>query len=698
MPFLYASLMGIALLYGPGYLFFRGLSCSRIMAICCAPLYSVCLYASLPIAYYELEIACDVLSVGVPTLVVALVVFCLGRVRASRGDPTRRECPLGPRDLPPMRVARIRVSCDVMLPLVYIAVAALVCALVWWRVMPATNALNQRFDNLMHINLVRTFYDSGKWSSLHTSLNLASPPQMRPDPSSGSFYPSAWNCVVVLVCLTSGVDLMVCVNVVVTLSIVVLFPLGMYALLRVLLPGQTWAVALGAVAVTGFSHWPWLCIATGPLFPNQFGISLQGSALALLICLVEELPGVRRVATCAICSVVSFVALALSHPSTIFASYVVMVWYGASRVWGCAKGPKRLVALLGYGVAVVAVWVMCYNLPALQSTIGYVENARDDLADAMADLLTMRYGVAQVGVVLAAGLGSVCLATRKRLRWLFAVVAFFTVGYIAVRVDWWTIKHWVAGLWYSDKRRMTANLAVFLMPIVALGLGALVRGGPVSRRIGDEQGDEEGSACAGVVELWLAKIPRGIRVAAFGVLVALIYLPSMWVPVANAWVETPLGSSSRNLDERYHEVIYHPDEMAFVDEVRATIPPGSLVINFPADGSSWAYGFNGLDVLYRHIRFGAMTPEADLIRKRLCDYAQDKAVRDAVKSMGVRYVLQLDKGVSYADGTWLWQFEEAQMADWRGILRVNDDTPGFQTILARGDEMRLYLIDDAGSS
>lgn len=42
----------VALLYGPGYPFFRGVGFSRPMAACCAPLFSVCMYSALPIALW----------------------------------------------------------------------------------------------------------------------------------------------------------------------------------------------------------------------------------------------------------------------------------------------------------------------------------------------------------------------------------------------------------------------------------------------------------------------------------------------------------------------------------------------------------------------------------------------------------------------------------------------------------------------
>jgi hypothetical protein len=61
--------------------------------------------------------------------------------------------------------------------------------------------------------------------------------------------------------------------------------------------------------------------------------------------------------------------------------------------------------------------------------------------------------------------------------------------------------------------------------------------------------------------------------------------------------------------------------------------------------------------------------------------------------MGIEYVLVLDKGVSYEDGVWLSQYHKGQVVEWGGITSIDDTTPGFSVVLAEGDEMRLYRID-----
>ena len=63
----------------------------------------------------------------------------------------------------------------------------------------------------------------------------------------------------------------------------------------------------------------------------------------------------------------------------------------------------------------------------------------------------------------------------------------------------------------------------------------------------------------------------------------------------------------------------------------------------------------------------------------------------AVQDAGTAYVLQLDHDVPFEDGVWLIQTNEDNRKDFAGIEAVDDDTPGFEVIMEKGD-MRLYRI------
>ena len=64
------------------------------------------------------------------------------------------------------------------------------------------------------------------------------------------------------------------------------------------------------------------------------------------------------------------------------------------------------------------------------------------------------------------------------------------------------------------------------------------------------------------------------------------------------------------------------------------------------------------------------------------------SVRKSVDEIGDEYVLQLDSDRSAAPTYYKFTYAPVE---WQGVTRINDDTPGFETVLARAD-MRLYRI------
>lgn len=666
--FALVCLASLVLLYVPGHVFLRGLRLPRILATCCAPLYSVAMYAGLPLVLEPLGIRCSPPSVLGPTLVLALVAWLVGRFGPSRERRTPDVPHIGD-----VSFGRCHAPFDLVAPAIFVLAATLVCAFVFLGVLPDAAAFAQRNDNQTHLNILRAFIDSGRWSSLHASIYQASPPNAWPNVGGSGFYPCAWSCVVVLTHLLTHADLMMCANAVIATVSSVVFPLGMFAFMRVLMPDRPRAIALGAVAATGFANWPWFFLQTGPLYPNQFGVSLECAALAVMLSYIDGNRLVGPPVTFAALAAMSFVSLGLAHPTTVFSAYVFVGCYGIHAIRCLHDVRRRRIILLAYCGVVVGTWLAFFSIPFLQGAISYVENERIGLPEALHSLigLDLTFTGEQLGMLVCSAMGCAWVFRRKELRWLLAPVAIFAVGYIATRVDWWPVKHWFASLWYSDCRRMATNLTIFLMPITALGLDAML---PANIASAASRRDRA-------------------RIAVFVALLAIVYVPRFPIPGMGGGVETPLGTAERLMRRRYEERIYDPQEVAFVNRVRDAIEPGALVINIPADGSMWAYGVNGVNTYFRDLPYEQQTADARLIRQRLREYASDSQVRKAVARTGATYVLLLDKGLDYEQGDWLWQFASTEMPAWNGINLIGDHTPGFTPVLAEGDQMRLYRID-----
>ncbi|MDD5799517.1 MAG: hypothetical protein PUD09_02550 [Coriobacteriales bacterium] len=133
------------------------------------------------------------------------------------------------------------------------------------------------------------------------------------------------------------------------------------------------------------------------------------------------------------------------------------------------------------------------------------------------------------------------------------------------------------------------------------------------------------------------------------------------------------------------------------DEALGTIDNGDVVINIPNDGSCFSYALQQMNVYYHSVELATgdsnnETQDSKIIRTRLSRIATDSEVQKAVANTGAKYVLVLDKGTMEHGGANILPPYEEQV--WEGVYSIDDSTPGFTTVLSKGD-MRLYKIDSA---
>jgi hypothetical protein len=163
---------------------------------------------------------------------------------------------------------------------------------------------------------------------------------------------------------------------------------------------------------------------------------------------------------------------------------------------------------------------------------------------------------------------------------------------------------------------------------------------------------------------------------------------------ADKFRKTGFGTVYTEIHNMYCEKdnrVYGSDEQAFVDKARE-ITGNDLVLNYPADGSSFCYPVNDMNIYYRSTKVKNGTDDAKVIRMKLADYAHNAKAQAAVKAVGARYLLKLDHGlIPREEGKWFRQFRDPE--HWTGIEAVGDSTPGFTLLLSEGD-MRLYRIEE----
>lgn len=682
--FLLSAAVILLALYVPGYLFFRALRVSRVFSVGCAPLYSLALYAALPIIYQKAGVFCNGAMLVAPTLVLAIALLLIFNRRGEQtyGNPSIRH---------PWLILAL-----------YLAMGLLACWFIFVSGLGDFDTFYNRHDNSTHLNAIRAFIDSGNWSSLGMNVYLTAPDNAQPFDSSAVFYPSAWHDVVALAVSATGAPVAVGTNAFNAVITGVIYPLSMCLLMLYLNRGDRLAIIAGAFVTPAINAFPWYFFLKGPLVGNMLSYAVVPAVCAIFIALCKA---ARRNAPfvltfCAI-GLIACVALGLSQPNGLFTFYVFAGAFLGHQLYrrlraqhdgGRLSRGRMVLVLAGFAFVVVLLWFIAYKIPTFQSVVNFSYERDNGLG-----LANTLYNILSLGLVpslpqwLLTGLafvGALALLAKKK-PWLIVPPAFFAVAYFFARGFYERIpRQYIAGFWYSDPARLAAALVIFLVPLISLGLALVIR---LALRLIKGLADSSGS-----VEL-ASKARAGIAAAILAAFCCYAFFPNF---TPNIWKEdktttTPIGNIRERIADEYsspREHVYSAEERTFVQKVKETIPEGALVINQPQDGSVFAYGLDGLNTYFRSAGSQDYAATADTIRQGIDKIATDEDVQNAVASIGAEYLMLLDQGVPYDEGTWLTTYHERYLPLWAGLNNVTDETPGLELVLSEGDDMRLYKI------
>ena len=143
---------------------------------------------------------------------------------------------------------------------------ARVCLYVFVASLDGADAFYNRHDMITHVNYVRSFAESGIWSSLHSSAFWGTGMDTASYTYAG-FYPALWHSLVAMTISLTGAEVMVAINATNALVAGVVFPLAICAFIRALFPSNRRVLLCGAFvapACTGFSVGPF---PQGPSLP-----------------------------------------------------------------------------------------------------------------------------------------------------------------------------------------------------------------------------------------------------------------------------------------------------------------------------------------------------------------------------------------------------------------------------------------------
>ncbi len=678
--FAVAAMLQTALILVPGYLLLRAFGVRPIMSLMLAAPLSTALYFLWVEILVKVGVFCDFVSVFLPIAALTAVVYFAGRFWRRTGSPLLMEdgleqtgesgCVRGAGK--PLGRSRRR---SWLLLLLFVAVGIVVG--IYVLVLPFGDPTNfvQEIDNKSHLALLRSFTETGNWSSFD-----------------GGFYPCGWHVLGALVSDVLHTDYALIENALDFAFACIVFPAGMMAMLSVLTRGSTKTLFYGAILSSAFTVFPWGIIHFGPLMPNMGAYCVFPAMAVLFMEWVELLSakqGRKRRTAALLLALIGSLSL---HPNSLFAAIVFFVPYCVQRIYGLGGTLRRhgrnLALCLAFLVVVAAVWYMFFRMPFMQSTVNHFWGPIYGVRQATINVFLLNMPDRGMQLVLAALVigGGVWALTQRRYRWIPFAYAAFCFLFVLAAATAGPLKQLLTGFWYTDKFRICACMALAGIPLTALG--AATFDGWVRKRF---KGLDP-------------RQPLGIALTCVAVLVLVLAVYAPQRAMSGTYQDSDFYSFDKlrwglHNNTNGAEIIYEDEERAFVQKV-VDLVGDDLVINSVDDGSLFAYGMDGLNTYYRQA--SGMTREITednsdepteslIVRAQLNDIATDVEVQEAVRRMGAHYVVLLD-----ADNleNQQWHLAGYSKMKYPGIDAVNDSTPGFTIVLAEGD-MRLYSIDAA---
>jgi hypothetical protein len=677
--FVLSFLVGLIVMYLPGFSLFYAIRFNAGTALISAPLFSISFYSLTGIILSLLSIPCTAYILFFGAVFFSIAVLGISKF-FSKKALEHKHIFFGSTDWPIL--------------VLYVFVGLVLCTVFYLKNLDGANSFFCRADNITHLNLVKAFIESNSWSSLHAG-NYIDGSYNPFGYGSGGFYPAAWHQIVGIVCELSQAPIPLSSNAVNAIFIGVTYPTAMYLLLNRLFNGNRKLVALGSIVSLSFTSFPLGLFLKGPLYPNLASNCLAPIVMALFVYFVmsfSEKEHLKYKITCSIIAgLLSIVALAFTQTNSIFLVYIFAVFWLASYAYSKTKEKTSfrqryslplLIILLG-----VFFWIVFYNLPFLQSVVQYEWDNDLSLVDALFNTasLALAASLPQTLLSIVVLLGIVYCLIKKHY-WILCPALLMAVGYLACRCDLGDLEHWLAGFWYTDPYRPAACLVILLVPIATYGLYLLIA---IINSILK-------TACEAVN---LSSKPNLILAVSLIILVVLNFYPTYDYPKTNKNVETSFGYVNYKLGRIFttteKEQMYTIEEQNFVAKVHDVVPKDATIINMPDDGSVFAYGVNDINILYRYtiLRDGipsGETTDSYIIRTSLNEISTNQQVKQAIDNVGASYVLVLDQGKTGKDFVHIPQFEHPEY--WSGITKIDDSTPGFTIVLSE-DDMRLYKIN-----
>ena len=182
---------------------------------------------------------------------------------------------------------------------------------------------------------------------------------------------------------------------------------------------------------------------------------------------------------------VGIVGLALMQPNAVFTAAVFLAPYCvvlAYRAGGRLPGKtlsvhaKKILAGMLCGFAIVAIWLLLYKTPFLQSTVSFSWPSFASVRQAVVNAVLLAYvKQAQVALAVLVCCGIVYTLRNRKYLWMSVSFAIASLFYVVNASTDSLAKAVLTGFWYADPYRIAAMAAICAVPLAGLGFYAFIK-------------------------------------------------------------------------------------------------------------------------------------------------------------------------------------------------------------------------------
>lgn len=687
IQFCLAFIAGAAILYVPGYLILRLARLNSLESVLLSPLITLAVLGVEEIAFSLLRIPGSWLTLVLP--VVALLLFlqiAIVVIRRHKGLELDE------------RVLVLTNTKKNWLALVPYLVISLVAVSVFY-VLPldGANSYVQLYDSAWHLNIIQKFVTTGDFSTLHSG-NIV-------DTLGSTFYPTGWHSLVALVVSMTHLPIPMSVNAVNSVIMVLVFPSSMYLLANKVFSSPRTTqfssqtrrklVFFAALTVCMFTAFPWYFLVFGPLYSNLLSFGALPELIVLGLLMVEAKISLKNRLISIGLWFVSLIGVGVTQPNAVFTMGVLVTPYLFAQLpqFIAAEGTEKRRKVTGVAaallVAIGVVWIGLYKAPFMQRTVTWEWPAFESKSRALFDVAFLGFGrtapIYLLGCLVAVGL--IYTLFHREYLWMSVAYAIMCFMYWISSSSEGRLKNVLTGFWYHDQYRLAASTVFYGILLAALGINVCYTALTTAFKNAAFFNNN-------------VTLQRSIMAVAALILIVGVFYP-VNLTIQGQLVRTPFGTITELMDKWNNNRLSRPytaQEEKFVSRAASMIEPNAVVLNQPYDGSAYAYALNGVNVYYKAWEgnwMGQRSVENELLSKHLNEIATNARVQQAVKKVGARYLLLLDRsdyrkmpdepqGRANAYGWY-------NIDTWHGIEAVKDTTPGFEVVLKQGD-MRLYRI------